>query len=447
MFGLSEIKQKLYEIEKIIEMSEKVEVSKLQKVEKDISLLRRDVNDLHSIIMLQEVAKRIKKDNRIVFIGTGQINENVLHAYISIKQLQLEGIVDSNIDLLYVARNQFEFEFLRNYGFGGVELWIHQTSLAQKLLKSRVVVLSSHLFSDWGNCLLTACVSDAKIVQLWHGLPAKTIAMGIVDDRMRDFHFFARLLNDSIRNQFVCIDSKIPSVRDAYRNAFPNADLVATGSIRLRLLFDSDYRSLFLENKQNNIVGDWLNCQKENGRYRLLYCPTYRESYEARKELFEKCKYILSCGHEMAVAIKLHVASKFSHEWIAELKTLAKINNHLIIDGSDEVYSVFSSFDAMICDYSSIRMDFSILNKPVFLWQFDKDTYNRVVDIVEYFSMLDDVSYRISEFNSKEICEIIKQDPKRHLREQLVEEVFKPEFYNDTVQKVLDVILDAYHNN
>ena len=436
--GLSQFENRLNELEK--------KINDINGIKHDISILRRDVNDLHSIIMLQEVAKRIKKDNRIAFIGTGQINENVLHAYISIKQLQLEGVVDSNIDLLYVARSQFEFEFLSNYSFGGVELWIHQTSLAQKLLKSRVVVLSSHLFSDWGNCLLTACVSDAKIVQLWHGLPAKTIAMGIVDDQMRDFHFFARLLNDSIRNQIVCTDSNTSSVYNAYKDAFPNADLIATGSIRLRLLFDSDYRSLFLKNKQNNIVGDWLNCQKENGRYKLLYCPTFREPYETRKELFEKCKYILSCSDKIAIAIKLHVASKFSHKWIAELKVLAAANNHLIMDSSDEVYSAFSDFDAMICDYSSIRMDFSILNKPVFLWQFDKDTYNRTVDIVEYFSMLDDVSYRISEFNTKEVFEIVSQDPKRHLRERLVEEVFKPEFYNHAVQKVLNVILDAYHS-
>lgn len=417
--------------------------NELAKIKADLSILRRDLNDMHSIVMLRDIAKKIKKENLIAFIGIGGLSENSVHAFIYCKLLQEKGKIDSNIEMIFIAQTQVEYDFLSSYDFDGVYLWQYQSSVAKKLLQAKTVVASTHLFSEWGRCLLSACVSSATVIQLWHGLPAKAIGMAGLADR-GDFHFFARMLNDIINTNYVFIENSLSNTKQVYEASFPDCNLIDTGSIRLHQLFDEEYRQSFVGKKPNKAIPDWIN-QNQN-QFKVLYVPTYRENKNLEIGLFNEIKSILQRKYlGIGLAIKLHIAFNFNAHQIQELKNLAIQNGHLYIEKYDEVYSSFPDFDAMITDYSSIKIDFSVLGKPVFLYQFDKDAYARKTDVIELFGELDKVSYALNNFD--ELNELLSKDEKRVERENFVNHRLKGLLYNDSANKVINNIMKIHNDS
>lgn len=416
----------------------------LAEVEKTLSILRRDLNDLHTIAMLRGVAQKIKKKNVIAFIGTGQLNENSLHAFLWAKMMQGRGELPQTIELMFLASNQSEYDFVVSYGFSDVYFWQYQSKLAFKLLYVNTIVVSTALISVWGNCLLPACFHNATKIQLWHGLPAKEIGIAPIDDTGIHFHFWARMLDDVIHTDYVFIENNLENTRKVYEASFPDCNLIDTGSIRLHQLFDEEYRQSFVGKKPNKAIPDWIN-QNQN-QFKVLYVPTYRENKNLEIGLFNEIKSILQRKYlGIGLAIKLHIAFNFNAHQIQELKNLAIQNGHLYIEKYDEVYSSFPDFDAMITDYSSIRIDFSVLGKPVFLYQFDKDAYARKTDVIELFGELDKVSYALNNFD--ELSELLSKDEKRVERENFVNHRLKGLLYNDSANKVISNIVKIHNDS
>lgn len=416
----------------------------ISKIEENLHWLRVDLNDMHAILLMRQTAMRIKKQNLIAFIGTGQINENGLHAFIHMNQIRKSNTLNQKPELIYIAITKFEYDFLNNYGFDNVFLWNTQSSLSHKLLTAKTIVFSSHMFSAWGRCALSACTSNpTHSIQLWHGLPAKQIGVGVINDNM-PFTHYAEIFNDATLRDYVFIENNLPDTHNAYEIAFPNAQLVKTGSIRLHILFDEVYRQNFLKHKNDHSLQDFI--KNSTKKYKILYCPTYRENARDTTALFEQCKSLLWASRNViSVAIKLHVATNFNQEQLNTLQRLANDCGHLIIDRFDEVYSSFPDFDAIVTDYSSIRIDFAILGKPIFLYQFDKETYPRKTDVIDIFSELDNVSYHLTNFDCLE--GLLRNDEKKTERENLINNRLKNLLYDDSVNKVINNILEIHHSN
>lgn len=425
---------------KIIDSESKV----LKEIEDTFKILRRDIDDLHSIIMLRSLAEKLTKKKRIVFIGTGQINENVVHAYLHMQKMLQDSDIQFNGEIMFVARNGLEYDLIRNFGYP-CEIWRHQSFLATYILESKVIVLSSHIFSEWGNNLLTHCASNATIVQLWHGLPAKSVGASVIKNAS-SFHNYARLFYDTAMVDHVCIQNFSQDVVDEYRRAFPRAIQHATGDVRTDMLFDDKYRQAFTQNKANQSFQHWLANQQ--GKTKILYTPTYRETLETTSDLFYKIKWFLSSleNFSVALAIKLHVATKFTLEQKQELEQICTQAGHFYFsDFRDEIYSAFTEFDAMLGDYSSIRADFALTGKPIFLWRFDETTYNkqREIDVVEAFAQLDEVSYHLSsEFQIDQLLNIIAKDEKHDIRQQFVNDHLKIFSDGHSAQRTIQVLLD-----
>lgn len=421
------------------------QVSRISDLGNQTGLLRRDVNDLHSIIMLRSAGEKIPKKNRLVFIGTGQINENVFHAYIQFRKALENRTIKFDGDSFFVARSELEYKLLNKYGYP-VYHWKYQPTLALKLLESKAVVLSSHLYSMWGDNLLSHCVASAIKIELWHGLPAKNIAASCIGDEM-EFHFFTRILEDSVNTQHVCIQYNSPDVVAEYSTAFPYAKQHATGDCRTDIFFDENYRQQFLSYKESSHVSDWL--KRNSGVKKVLYAPTYRESPETIEEHYQKMIDFLRNANSpnVKLAVKLHVGIVLTAERLNELKRVCAENGNLFIEYFDEVYSVFNDFDAIIVDYSSIRSDFALTGKPIFLWRFDEHLYRRKQDVVLAFTELDKVSYKLESIISLDmIAQTLSDDPLKDKRLKTVQKEFGKTFDGKAGVRTIQVLLDVMNN-
>lgn len=427
------------DMNKVDDLENRIEILEKDKQNFPRNILRRDVNDLHMIIMLRDIARKIKKKDRIIFLGLGR----VVHTFIAFKKYQKQGLIDKNIEVLFIPVIDLDEKLIINYGFGDDCIaWKYQRTLAMKILESKVVVLSSHILSRWGDCLLSACISDANIIQLWHGLPAKTIGASIITDNM-DFHHFTRILNDCVSAKHVCIDNNLPDVIAEYSRAFPNAKLHITGNPMLDMLFDESKRQEFLGNKNSKeemLLKKWLEENKE--KKKILYCPTYRESAESTEKLLSKLNDLLEIK-DFAILVKFHIATRITREQKVELEKKCKDAGHFWVYGRDEIYSRFNDFDAIITDYSSIRIDFAITGKPVILWQYDIDEYPREVNPVDLFNQVDRLSYYMSNnINKQDLLDIIYKDPMRLDRENFIGKI-RHLLVDDSAKKTVDVILNV----
>ncbi|WGE42146.1 CDP-glycerol glycerophosphotransferase family protein [Actinobacillus equuli] len=445
VFKVRDLNEKYDKVNKK-EMSNVNLSNNLQVLNNQIALLRRDVNDLHTMMLLRSASSRLVKKNRLVFLGTGQINENVLHAYLHFQRLLKQGDIQFQGEVLFVARTKIEYELVKNFGYP-CELWQYQAPLAYYLLETKVVVLSSHIWSEWGNCLLSHCIASAIKIQLWHGLPAKTIGASVIDSNM-NFHHFASLLEDSAAVNHICMQNDNIDVVSEYKRAFPLAKYHVTGDCRLDILFNDEFQKLFLSHKSSHKLEEWLH--NNRNRKKVIYSPTFRENQDSRIIHYQKILELISefSKSNIQLAIKLHVACGFSAEQRNHIVTNCNSNGFILIEDLDEVYSSFNSFDAMITDYSSIRIDYVLTGKPVFLWRFDKNSYNRTIDVVSLFSELDSILYNLSESNiAKYIEYVLEKDPKGNDRAKFINEKLKLSLDGLAAERTIRVILDVINND
>jgi CDP-glycerol glycerophosphotransferase len=386
----------------------------LEELRSSISVARRDSLDSLTATLLRDAAVRAPKRDAIAFIGTGNVWENTVYA--------CEALAKANkqitpLDYLFVCRSKHEHDLLQSKGLK-CAIWKHQAQLADYLLQCKWVVLASHSLASPGNCLLSACISGAKKLQLWHGYPAKQIAHQCVP-LSGSIHQAARLAEDTLSVDAVTTPSRVPESAILYKRAFPNAEQFVTGDPRTDPLFAR------AEAPEHNIpLRQWLRVNKALAK--IVVMPTFRDTASKaeayHQAMLEFIRSLLAQSPSLAVAVKLHPAAH--HRFGSLLKNCGIQDSRLLVlDGvSTGIYETLPHFDALLTDYSSIRFDFLALEKPIFLWR--PDSLQRA-NLEGIFARLDALAYTIPPEHPdlSLLSDLITRDPLRDQRAALAREV------------------------
>ncbi|KZX17289.1 CDP-glycerol glycerophosphotransferase family protein [Methanobrevibacter filiformis] len=194
--------------------------------------------------------------------------------------------------------------------------------------------------------------SKTKWVSVWHGIPYKKM--------FADFD--EKSLNDGIKysEAYDIMISMSPYYSETFlRNAMLYfGEIKELGSAKIDKLFANE--------------GKTLNIKYELGipldKKIILYAPTYREKGKFSLP-FDPMKLIESLpnSEEFILIIKLHYLS-----WLDQ-----NTFNCNIVDYTNypEVLDLMLISDILISDYSSLILDYSVLNKPIILFQHDKEEY------------------------------------------------------------------------
>lgn len=137
----------------------------------------------------------------------------------------------------------------------------------------------------------------------------------------------------------------------------------------------------------------------------LLYAPTFRE-YERDESHncvirppvdFSKWKQQL--GENYVILLRLHYEVK-------EMLT-SEIDGEFVIDVSDypTLNDLMIASDALITDYSSIMFDYSILDRPIFIFAYDYETYKKKRGM--YFDIREELTG--GTINEDELIKLIKE--------------------------------------
>ncbi|WP_390364865.1 CDP-glycerol glycerophosphotransferase family protein [Virgibacillus byunsanensis] len=212
-------------------------------------------------------------------------------------------------------------------------------------------------------------------IQTWHSsLRLKHIEKDAEDVLPTSYVKMAK--KDSLKCDLLLSGSKY-STSIFKRSYWYDGEIFEHGTPRNDLLFKSNpnMRAMVLEE---------LNIPSESKV--LLYAPTFRkdnnlEVYDINwPGVVEKLKS--KFGNEWTILVKLHP------HLISESKKLIYGDNVRDVTSYDDIQELLLATDVLISDYSSLMFDFSITNRPCFLYVPDIEEYT-AQDRKLYFDIVD----------------------------------------------------------
>lgn len=200
------------------------------------------------------------------------------------------------------------------------------------------------------------------IVNLWHGVPLKKIALKENNYSSLKKLYFKLIFSDNYSYMLTTSKSLINIMKDSFG---VNEDIIKVwGQPRNDILFDEGNKTIL-----NDLFVDLPEYEKI-----VLYAPTYRDNIETKlfpfidyskedlEEFLEKEKSV--------IFIRTHISENSDIS-----KYLGKRVRLLNDDILDDIMIVLNLFDVLITDYSSIYIDYLLLNRPVIFLPYDKEEY------------------------------------------------------------------------
>lgn len=191
------------------------------------------------------------------------------------------------------------------------------------------------------------------VVNLWHGTPLKKIG-NLEAGNKKDYNFFNYLLVNS--------DNYIVTMKNAF-NA-QSDQLLLCGSPRNDHLFTM--------------------CKKKVNKKRIIWMPTYRDLDTEEKSFIyhfteRDWNQINVFIRQLNVVIyfKPHPLEKQNFDLLKNFSNIQVITDEKLSDRSIDLYDLIGEMDAMLTDYSSVALDFLLLNRPIGYVIDDFDAYSR----------------------------------------------------------------------
>lgn len=239
--------------------------------------------------------------------------------------------------------------------------------------------------ASWYKCFRFYFLFKADIVQLWHGVPYKWIELGQWKNQFGSLGwastplalkarlFFYKLTGRRMRYAAVVTTSEFYRSH-SFMPSFDSCFFPVAGYPRndfAQSLAGSDLE-LAWNNVDANIkhrLGGW----KELGKKIVLVAPTFRDSGAVPMRLDSGALELLD-----------RAAEKNNIEFIFKFHPSEKNTDNIsgrhfhICNRQSDIYPVFPYLSALVTDYSSISMDFLLVDKPLFFLIPDNDDYLKV---------------------------------------------------------------------
>ncbi len=254
------------------------------------------------------------------------------------------------------SREKFEFNLISHSDFSSIIKALgFFTVKAFKLATSKYVFLNDN-FMPLGYLNFR---KEAKIVQLWHAEGAfKKFGLDIEQPeavRRRELAANRKLTH------VICSSE---GVKEIYAGAFgvEKERVLPLGSPRADAL-------LTAENAEE-IKREFENKYPESrGKKKILYAPTFRDDPSSDSEflrLFDAEKFNSELGEQYFLLVRLH----------PQVHGKLRLNGALDVTDYPKVNDLTLLCDALITDYSSICMDFVLLDKPCVFFAPDLESYS-----------------------------------------------------------------------
>ena len=201
-----------------------------------------------------------------------------------------------------------------------------------------------------------------QFVQLWHGAGAFK-RFGLSTEKDSKVYELVKKANQKITHLFVTSKQVVGYYQEAF--AIEREKIYPVGIPVTDLYFDKER----IRKRKEQVYENYPEFQ---GRKLLLYAPTFRgEDWENREILkqFDVQEIHKILGEEWLILVKMH--PKFPVENIMENEYCYNMTNY------NDISDLYLVVDMLITDYSSTVVEYSLLDKPVVMFAYDLEKYDR----------------------------------------------------------------------
>ena len=224
------------------------------------------------------------------------------------------------------------------------------------------------VFSTHGLYSFLELNQGLKLVNLWHGMPLKTIGSM---DLQRDGS------SPTKADYLIATSEFFQKIMAKSFNDLPIDRVLLTGQPRNDLLFEE---TLFFENygidiKQFNSIGIWLPTYRQSIVGDIRKDGVYNEngiSFLTMNEL-QKLDDFLQKNSSLLI-VKLHPMDALQYVDFAHLKNLIIIKPK---EFKEQLYPLLGKCDYLLTDYSSVWIDYCILKRPIGFVMNDIEEYKK----------------------------------------------------------------------
>lgn len=294
------------------------------------------------------------------------------------------------------------------------DLAINLKIVKHKSLKSIIYFLQSkYIFTTHGMYNGITCFKKQSQVMLWHGMPLKTIGYMNKDDQKNGvakgsyFSINGKVFKSIFEKSFRCEKNKI------HINGQPRNDYLLNKDID--------------EKKIDRLLGYEFKKYKN-----IMFMPTYRKGNDGKGHIdsnIDETKLFSISKDEWKdiddvlyklnkkLIVKPHPLESLSNlNYLKDCKNIVLINDNDILKNNLQLYEILSISDELITDYSSVFIDYLLIDKPICFYIPDfKEYENRRGFVFE--NVLENLPGCLCK-NIKELIEYIKLDEDLYLEKR-----------------------------
>lgn len=354
-----------------------------------------------------------QKNNKITLLTNKNHSFEANLEYIA-KELDNRNNNGKNYEYKFIPKDSLSFANIRDFA------------------SSKYVFLVDNFFP-----LAFMNVEGMKWVQLWHGTGIfKKFGYDFLgDDDKRIMETFGQKID------LLSVSSE--NVVDTYAHNFAvDKSKVKPFGVPRNDFYDEEHLSdAYLSDLRESFERDYPQLK---GKKLVLYAPTFREDPKnnAVFDFFDIEKFTNELGDEYALAIRLHPNYRdfCDEEHSIDLDDLTDRYDIINFTGLKDEQNLLLLADILIADYSSIMVDYTILEKPIILFAYDLDDYISM-ERGFYFDYREMVPGKIVSNMDDLIDSIKEEDFNLEKREEFFKLQFG-EFSPDSSKLILDYILE-----
>jgi len=297
-----------------------------------------------------------KKNNYLIFSSGDTFSGNPKYLYLYCSN-------EKNLNCYWFSGNRKIINYLKSKKLKTVYRW--------SIKAIYLTLISKYFFISSGtkNICEYKIIKDTEVINLWHGTPIKKI---FYDEKKTDIEFINHLKNHL--NSFNHFITGSENLIDQFKNSIRNPNIILhpfgmpANDILYRSKEDLNFKDIIINKIKNQFSID------QNQKI-ILYCPTHRDYFEDYDinylNSFYK-KILIFCEDNNFILL-----NKFHPLRIPTIDPIIYKNEFFLdITSYDDIQEFLISTDLLITDYSSVIFDYSILEKPFILFQYDIEKYS-----------------------------------------------------------------------
>ena len=343
--------------------------------------------------------KLLRTKNKITYISRQSNSPSIDFELLFSRIKQL----DSNVEQVMLTR-KIEKGLLNKLKYA-----FHTLKQMYHIATSKVVIVDTYIIP----VSVLKHKKELKVIQIWHALGAiKKFGYQVIGKQEGSSDVVAKSMK--MHNNYDLITCSSSTTAKFYSEAF-NTDI---NKIKVLGMPRVDY---ILNTNKNEEILDMNPSYKD--KKTILYIPTFRKKEKIQLEdLIQKVD-----NTKYNLIIKLHPLDN------------TKVDEKYLVKGDFSTYDLMHFADYIITDYSATAIEASLLQKPLFLYVYDIDTY------VEKRGLNVELTEELKSSTSKniqDILDIIEKDTYDYSKLEKFRNKYVETYNNNNTQNICEVILE-----